>query len=310
MLQAIIDFFKNLFSSFSGDKKETTSPTSTNPVDIPTTEDNLPEIVDVEPQDGADMPLEKLDEDVVLVNVEVDVPIIDELPVETSEPDPSTKTIDTDPPKETTPEHTPRYLWILDNGHGKKTKGKRSPKWNDGKQVLEYELNRGIVKKIIEALEVKGIQYHNLVPEENVGNILKTRVARANALNAKSDLPSVYISIHSNAGPEDQPGNWSSADGIETWYYRTSLDGRKIAKVFQKNLISKIGWNNRGARTGMAFYILKYTSMPAILTENGFFNNKIEGRKLLEEETRQLIADAHVNAIMEIEKYGFKGFQG
>ncbi|MFT6319158.1 MAG: N-acetylmuramoyl-L-alanine amidase [Granulosicoccus sp.] len=307
MLQAIIDFFKNLFS---GGKKETTSSSPTTPVEIPTTEDDLPEIVDVEPQDGADMPLEELDEDVVLVNVEVDVPVIEEAPVTTSEPDAPTNTTDSDPPKETTPAHTPRYLWILDNGHGQKTKGKRSPKWEDGKQVLEYELNRGVVKKIIESLEAKGVQYHNLVPEENVGNILKTRVARANALKVTSDLPPVYISIHSNAGPEDQPGNWSSAKGIETWYYRTSLDGRKIAKIFQKNLISKTKWSNRGVRTGMAFYVLKYTSMPAILTENGFFNHKIEGRKLLKEETRQLIADAHVNAIIEIEKYGFKGFQG
>jgi N-acetylmuramoyl-L-alanine amidase len=307
MLQAIIDFFKNLFS---GGKKETTSSSPTTPVEIPTTEDDLPEIVDVEPQDGADMPLEELDEDVVLVNVEVDVPVIEEAPVTTSEPDAPTNTTDPDSPKETTPTHTPRYLWILDNGHGQKTKGKRSPKWEDGKQVLEYELNRGVVKKIIESLEAKGVQYHNLVPEENVGNILKTRVARANALKVTSDLPPVYISIHSNAGPEDQPGNWSSAKGIETWYYRTSLDGRKIAKIFQKNLISKTKWSNRGVRTGMAFYVLKYTSMPAILTENGFFNHQIEGRKLLKEETRQLIADAHVNAIIEIEKYGFKGFQG
>lgn len=307
MLQAIIDFFKNLFS---GGKKETTSSSPTTPVEIPTTEDDLPEIVDVEPQDGADMPLEELDEDVVLVNVEVDVPVIEEAPVTTSEPDAPTNTTDSDPPKETTPAHTPRYLWILDNGHGQKTKGKRSPKWEDGKQVLEYELNRSVVKKIIESLEAKGVQYHNLVPEENVGNILKTRVARANALKVTSDLPPVYISIHSNAGPEDQPGNWSSAKGIETWYYRTSLDGRKIAKIFQKHLISKTKWSNRGVRTGMAFYVLKYTSMPAILTENGFFNHQIEGRKLLKEETRQLIADAHVNAIIEIEKYGFKGFQG
>jgi len=311
MLQAIVDFFKNLFSSFSGEKKETTTTTTTPQVDIPTTEYDLPEIIDVEPQDGADVPLEELDEDVVLVNVEVDVPV-EEPPVEITEPDPPTTTdtsTEPDPPKETTPEHTPRYLWILDNGHGKKTKGKRSPKFDDGKQVLEYELNRGIVKKIIESLEAKGVKYHNLVPEEDVGNILKKRVARANALKVKSDLPPVYISIHANAGPEDQAGNWSSAKGIETWYYRTSLDGRKIAKIFQKHLISKTKWHNRGVRTGMAFYVLKYTSMPAILTENGFFNNKKEGRKLLEEETRQLIADAHVNAIMEIEKYGFKGFQ-
>ena len=240
MLQAIIDFFKNLFSSVSGGKKETTSPPPTTPVDLPTTDEyDLPEIVDVEPQDGADMPLEDLEEDVVLVEVEADDPI-EEPPIETSEPDPPVDqetTTEPDPPKATVPAHTPRYVWILDNGHGRKTKGKRSPKWNDGKQLLEYEFNRAIVKKMIESLEAKGVKYHNLVPEENVGNILKERVARANTFHAKSDLPTVYVSIHSNAGPEDQPGNWSSAEGIETWYYRTSLDGRKIAKVFQKHLI-------------------------------------------------------------------------
>jgi N-acetylmuramoyl-L-alanine amidase len=314
MLQAIIDFFKNLFSSFSGGKKETPPTKTSAPVEeVPTTEDALPEIVDVEPQDGADMPLEDLEEDLVLVDVEVEVPAVEEPPKDTSEPNqPTNNETSTEPdlPKETTPAHTPRYLWILDNGHGNKTKGKRSPKWEDGKQLLEYEFNRAIVKKMMESLEAKGVKYHNLVPEENVGNILKKRVARANALNAKSEFPTVYISIHSNAGPEDQPGNWSSAEGIETWYFRTSLNGRKIAKIFQKHLIYNTNWVNRNARTGMAFYVLKHTSMPAILTENGFFNNKKEGRKLLEEETRQLIADAHVNAIMEIEKYGFKGFQG
>ena len=271
MLQAIIDFFKNLFSSLGGSKKESTtsSPTTSSSTDIPTTEEELPEIVDVEPQDGADIPLENLDKDVVLVNVDVEIPEKEELPIETTEPDtpPDHETSKDEP----TPVHTPRYLWILDNGHGKKTKGKRSPKWDDGKQVLEYELNRGIVKKIIESLEKNGVKYHNLVPEENVGNILKTRVARANALKVKSDFPPVYVSIHSNAGPDDQPGNWSSAEGIETWYYRTSLDGRKISKIFQKHLISKTGWVNRGVRTGMSFYVIKYTSMPAILTENGFF---------------------------------------
>lgn len=308
MLQAIVDFFKNLFSWFSSEKTETNT-TSTLPpqIDTSSSEEQLPEIVDIEPQDGGDIPMDDLDDDVVLTNVEIDVPIEEEPSTPAMEPNTSSEP---DPPKEIIPEHTPQYLWILDNGHGKKTKGKRSPKWDDGKQVLEYELNRGIVKKIIESLEAKGVKYHNLVPEEEVGNILKTRVARANALHLQSDLPTVYISIHANAGQEDQPGNWSSAKGIETWYYRTSLDGRKIAKVFQKHLISKTKWFNRGVRTGMAFYVLKHTSMPAILTENGFFNNKIEGRKLLEEETRQLIADAHVNAIMEIEKYGFKGFQG
>lgn len=321
MLDRILNFFKSIFSFLAGsEKKPTVTPTepssntndtSTPVEEIVTSEEELPEIVDVEPQDGSDIPLSDETDEVVLINAEVE-----ELPIEAtntdniSEPDNNTPTTSEPTIEDTTPKHQPRYLWILDNGHGKKTKGKRSPKWEDGKQVLEYELNRGIVKKIMESLDKKGVKYHNLVPEENVGNILKTRVARANSLKVKSDLPSVYISIHSNAGPENQPGNWTSAKGIETWYYRTSLNGRKIAKIFQKHLIARTGWVNRDVRTGMNFYVLKNTSMPAILTENGFFNHKEEGRKLLTDKTRQQIADAHVDAIMEIEKYDFSGFQG
>ena len=322
MLDKIVNFFKSIFSFLAGSKKEPTTvtppvetpssnTTSTIIENIPTKEEELPEIEEVEPQDGSEIPLSQEQEEVVLINAEVE-----ELPIEMSTPEESIETnnntsttseptVEPSPPK-----HKQRYLWILDNGHGKKTKGKRSPKWNDGKQVLEYELNRGIVKKIMTALDKKGVKYHNLVPEENVGNILKTRVARANSIKVKSDLPTVYISIHSNAGPENQPGDWTSAKGIETWYYRTSLSGRKIAKIFQKHLIAKTGWVNRDVRTGMNFYVLKNTSMPAVLTENGFFNHKEEGRKLLTEETRQLLADAHVDAIMEIEKYDFSGFRG
>ncbi len=322
MLDRIINFFKSIFSFLGGSKEEasTSTTTATNPTsnttstseeEIITTEDALPEIVDIEPQDGSDIPISEEKDEVKLINAE-----IEKLPIETSntssnpDKDNNTSTDTTTPLETDVPQHEPRYLWILDNGHGKKTKGKRSPKWNDGKRVFEYELNRSIVKKIMAALDKEGVKYHNLVPEENVGNILKTRVARANSLKVKSKLKTVYVSIHSNAGPENQPGGWSTAKGIETWYYRTSLSGRKIAKIFQKHLIASTGWVNRDVRTGMNFYVLKNTSMPAVLTENGFFNHKEEGRKLLTEETRQLIADAHVNAIMEIEKYDFDGFPG
>ena len=44
--------------------------------------------------------------------------------------------------------------------------------------------------------------------------------------------------------------------------------------------------------------------MPAVLTENGFYNNKEECKLLLQDDIRQKIADAHVAAILEIEKNG------
>ncbi|MEL6943001.1 MAG: hypothetical protein AAFO82_10055, partial [Bacteroidota bacterium] len=57
------------------------------------------------------------------------------------------------------------FLWILDNGHGEDTPGKRSApfEWN-GKQVqfFEYEFNRDITKRVIAQLDVLGIKYYNL----------------------------------------------------------------------------------------------------------------------------------------------------
>lgn len=44
--------------------------------------------------------------------------------------------------------------------------------------------------------------------------------------------------------------------------------------------------------------------MVSVLTENGFYNNKKEAAKLITDEVRQKIADAHVAAILEIEENG------
>ncbi len=46
--------------------------------------------------------------------------------------------------------------------------------------------------------------------------------------------------------------------------------------------------------------------MPAVLTENGFYTNEHECRELLKPEVMDIIAEAHVTAILEIEMNGFQ----
>ena len=48
--------------------------------------------------------------------------------------------------------------------------------------------------------------------------------------------------------------------------------------------------------------------MTAILTENGFYNNLSEATELLKDEIKEKIADAHVNAILEVELKGLSFF--
>lgn len=220
----------------------------------------------------------------------------DEVPV--TEPDPS--------PAPPHPDHLARYLWCLDPGHGKKTPGKRSPVLADGERFFEYEFNRDILKRITQKLDMLGVRYFVTVPETEVGNFLTQRVARANRLS--SALPKIFVSIHSNAGPARSINDWTadSVRGIETWHYHRSNNGRKLAAVFQRHLVEQTGFRNRHLRSKVTgqFYVLRATKMPAILTENGFFNNRFEVLELLKEEVKEQIANAHVLAIQEIESKG------
>jgi N-acetylmuramoyl-L-alanine amidase len=205
------------------------------------------------------------------------------------------------------PAHKAKYLWCLDNGHGKLQPGKRSPLLADGtSRFFEYEFNRDIVERIKKALDKKGVKYFDVVPDYlTVGSFLPERVDRAN--KKVSDLPKIYLSVHSNAGPS-LPDQWVADDvnGIETWYAEGSTKGKKIATIFQQQLIAYLGWKNRNIKstTQTSLYVLLKTTMPAILTENGFYNNKKEVLELMKPSVRQIIADAHVAAIMQIEKEG------
>ena len=89
--------------------------------------------------------------------------------------------------------------------------------------------------------------------------------------------------------------------GVETFCYPGSTTGHRLGDVFQKHLIDQTGWRDRGVKEAN-FYVLRKTTMPAILTENGFFSNKQQCEQMLSAEYRDKIAEAHVQAILEIEK--------
>ncbi|RMG31732.1 MAG: N-acetylmuramoyl-L-alanine amidase [Bacteroidetes bacterium] len=205
----------------------------------------------------------------------------------------------------------PKFLWCLDNGHGRLQAGKRSPVWADGTQLEEWKFNREIVQRIIKRLDKLGIQYFNVVPEDDVDSFLAERVARANGKDSPLGLPKLYLSIHANASVPE-------AKGVETWYYASSDTSKRLASAFQRHLMQALGqetyhWKDRGIRTFVPaeknFYVLRKTSMPAVLTENGFYTNEEECRQLLDPRVQDLIADAHVAAMVEIEMHGHEDIE-
>lgn len=311
MLKALLEAISKFFASLFGGSSTTRTRNEEEVV-----------IIESNPQDGSEIKpdtivlefdeRDELNYDPNLPDTEFDEDIFDEDKQEEDKKIPVDPTIIKNPEVETevapiAPEKKGRFLWCLDNGHGKKTAGKRSPIFDDGKtQLFEYEFNRDIVKRIIEKLEEEGVAYFNVVPEVNVGNFLEERVKRAN--EKKSDLPKIFVSVHSNAAPTPSSSSWgaSSISGIETWFYHSSRKGKKIAYIFQRHLVEETGWFNRHvkSRPKSQFFVLRKTKMPAILTENGFLNNKQQALDLMKDRIRQKIAQAHVDAILEIERKG------
>ena len=151
------------------------------------------------------------------------------------------------------------------------------------------------LKALLEAQGVTCIM--TVAKDDTTDPSLATRVAIAN--NAGNvDL---FVSIHANAFGTD----WNSANGWEVYSYKTGGIAEKAAKAVEaatKN--SSAGLKNRGCKTAN-FYVIKNTTMPAILIEHGFYTNKAECEKLKSSSFRSVLAQADATGIMNF----FKSFK-
>lgn len=198
---------------------------------------------------------------------------------------------------------------LLDNGHAKSTKGKRSPLFDDGKtRFFEYEFSRDIVRRISEKLKELNIKYEIITPEVEEDIKLSVRANRANQYcNKYGTKNCLLISIHANAASKD--GNWTNARGWSVYTTKGITKSDAIATTFFNEAEKILPSYNMTLRKDMSdgdpdyeenFTIIYATKCPAILTENLFMDNKLDVKFLMSEEGRNVIADIHVNAIKQI----------
>jgi N-acetylmuramoyl-L-alanine amidase len=202
-----------------------------------------------------------------------------------------------------------RYFWIIDPGHGAFTKGRISRPFNDF-IFREWENTRLLGNLISTELGRAKIPHFITTPEPHIGDALYTRVQRAEKVDTLG-LPPLFISLHFNAAGSSN--EWKDeASGIETWYHRTSAVGPLMASVFQRHLITETDglFKDRGivakADKTKSFYVLRKTSMPAILIEAGFFTSRRD-LQVFQDHGLEIVADPIVSAIMDIEQNNFVG---
>lgn len=187
---------------------------------------------------------------------------------------------------------------IIDAGHGNNSPGKRSPIWKDGKQLFEWEFNRDIAERIAHKLAYVGIRSRLLVTEKEDIQ-LSERCRRVNNICRMHGANNcILISIHSNAGGGTgfevftSPGNTKADE-----YATIMLDTLKYS--FPKEKI-RTDYSDGDADKEARFYMLQKSQCPAILTENLFMDNERDCRKLMDDNFREQIADAHVRAISQM----------
>lgn len=179
----------------------------------------------------------------------------------------------------------------LDAGHGLKTLGKEVPSYMP---VLagtkEWKLNSDVATMIEKLLlkyeNVKVIRLDDVTGKVDIP--LSERVSKANKNNVD-----IVISCHHNAGIKGGVGG-----GLEIYRYTNS---QKFTKQMQKELYNSIvkETGNKGNRATPLkeanFYILKYTTSPAVLIEFGFMDSMTDIFEIAEKDWAEKCAMGVVN---------------
>lgn len=177
------------------------------------------------------------------------------------------------------------YTVVIDAGHGGFDSGKVGI---DG--TLEKDINLQIanrLKRTLEAADVKVL----MVRTEDVGlyddnasnkkrQDMKTRATMMN--EAEADC---IVSIHQNSYPEE------AIDGAQVFYYTDSDQGKNLASLIQKELITGVDpSNHRTEKSNSSYYLLKEVLAPIVIVECGFLSNWEESKKLVDDAYQQKLA--------------------
>lgn len=172
----------------------------------------------------------------------------------------------------------------IDPGHGGRDPGAT------GNGLMEKDVVLDLAKRI----EVKLKHYNNvrvkLSRDRDVYKSLTERTKEANAWGA--DL---FLSLHCNAFN-------GKVRGYEDYVYNrlpSHAKARSYQSALHKRLSKVVGTPNRGMKQAN-FHVLRESSMPAILTENGFIDHPEDAKLMKQNSWREKLAEAYVKGIVEI----------
>jgi N-acetylmuramoyl-L-alanine amidase len=165
----------------------------------------------------------------------------------------------------------PSTTVVIDAGHGGFDRGGIRRQL-----VQEKTMNLDVAQRLKAVLVAYGYRVV-MTRDSDVFVPLGTRVAIANSYR-----DAIFVCIHFNAAPR------RSASGIETYFY--SSQSLPLASAIHYYVAGGAPTANRGVRR-RGFYVLRRTTIPAVLVECGFLTNTTEANYAQSASYRQKLAE-------------------
>jgi N-acetylmuramoyl-L-alanine amidase len=158
---------------------------------------------------------------------------------------------------------------VIDAGHGGHDNGGQ---WG---KVYEKHLALDTAQRLENNLKRKG--YKTVMTRRSDYFVsLPQRVAIGNRYKN-----AIFVSVHFNY-------TWKqNVSGLETFYY--SREGQRLAHFVQRSLVRETRTVDRNAKFAR-YYVIRNSSLPAILVEGGFVTNEEERERMKSGPFREAIA--------------------
>src|SRR5881398_3827996 len=173
----------------------------------------------------------------------------------------------------------PSTVIVIDAGHGGFDRG-----GIPHQRVPESMMNLDVAQRLKAVLTAYGYRVV-MTRDSDVFVPLGTRVAIANSYR-----DAIFVCIHFNAARR------GSANGIETYFY--SSQSLPLASAIHYYVAGGAPTPNRGVRR-RGFYVLRKTTIPAVLVECGFLTNATEANYAQSSAYQQKLAEEIGRGIRE-----------
>lgn len=185
----------------------------------------------------------------------------------------------TNPNPSPLPRPTGNDLVVIDPGHGGKDPGAIGIGGLREKDVvlpISLEISRTLQQQGVRVLMTRS-------DDRFISLAGRTQIAN----RARAD---VFVSIHANAISLSRP----DVNGVETYYHNS---GARLAQTVHQSILRNISIGNRGVKRAR-FYVLRNSSMPAILVEVGFVTGRDDAPRLADPAFRSQMAQAISEGIL------------